>query len=148
MFINKKKLHLLQIAHEKYGTLEHPGREHNPDIIQFAHDIGLEWYQNDETEWCAIFTNWCLKQAGLKYLSSCVARHCLKLGKETLNPEIGDLVIYWRESKQSWKGHVGIFIRKVDNLIYTLGGNQSDMVCIKSYPSYRLLGYRDVTNVV
>jgi hypothetical protein len=31
------------------------------------------------------------------------------VGTKVAYPEPGDIVVFWRESPQSWKGHVGIF---------------------------------------
>ena len=47
-----------------------------------------------------------------------------------------------RERRNSWKGHVGIFINKLGKKIYILGGNQYNMVCIKPYHENYLIEYR------
>ena len=39
-------------------------------------------------------------------------------------------------------GEFSSYIAERDGLIYTLGGNQSNSICIKPYPKERLLGYR------
>jgi hypothetical protein len=54
----------------------------------------------------------------------------------------GDIVVFWRESIKSWKGHVGFYIREKDGWIYTLGGNQANQVKISAYPKSRVLSYR------
>ena len=78
------------------------------------------------------------------YTGKLNARSWLDIGMETNNPQPGDVVVLWRESKNSWKGHVGFYINRVDDEIFILGGNQDNQVKISGYPSSRLLGYRVV----
>ena len=54
------------------------------------------------------------------------------------------IAIFWRESPESWKGHVGIYINEDDGNIFLLGGNQGPnrSVMIQRYSMDRLLGYR------
>ena len=64
-------------------------------------------------------------------------------GEAVDDPQEGDVVVLWRESRDSWKGHVGFFSGYDDNGdIKVLGGNQGDSVSIKSYSKNRLLGFR------
>jgi peptidoglycan hydrolase-like protein with peptidoglycan-binding domain len=70
------------------------------------------------------------------------------VGTKVTNPEPGDVVVYWRESINSWKGHVGIFMgfSKDGSLVYTLGGNQGNAVSISAYKADEVLGFRRLTN--
>jgi uncharacterized protein (TIGR02594 family) len=70
------------------------------------------------------------------------ARSWLTVGGETSEPEVGDIVVLWRESPTSWKGHVGFYVRETEHLIFVLGGNQHNQVGINGYGKHRLLGYR------
>ena len=67
-------------------------------------------------------------------------------GVKVNQPNPGDLVIFWRDSPNSWKGHVGIFLGfdEETKTVITLGGNQDDRVKIKKYPINQVLGYRSV----
>ena len=143
--INKSKLFLFQTAVKEFGVMEIPGEKNNPRILQYASDVRMNWVQNDELSWCSIFINWCAMWSGCKMSNAPDARSWLKVGAKVETPEIGDIVIFWRESVDSWKGHVGIYVNRIDDFIYVLGGNQGNMVCIKSYPAERVLGYRDIT---
>ena len=126
-----------------YGLKEVPGKEHNPKIIEFFKDIGHEWVKDDETSWCSTFINYLALKAGLEKSGKLTARSWLKVGKPISNPVIGqDIVIFWRVNPNSWQGHVGIYSGEDEDHIFTLGGNQSNMVCIKPYKKYQLLGYR------
>src|SRR4030042_359047 len=142
--INKQKLYLVQIALGEYGNMEFAGDKNNPEILKYFNDKDIIPNKNtsDEESWCSVSLRWCCKKAGLPYSDSKVARDWLNIGDPTTTPELGDIVIFWRELIDSWMGHVGIFVRELDGLIYTLGGNQGNMYCIKAYLKSRVLGYR------
>lgn len=72
------------------------------------------------------------------------ARSWLLVGEEIVDPKLGDIVVFWRESLESWKGHVGIFIGFSEDKrrVFCLGGNQRNKVCILPYDAERVLGYR------
>lgn len=140
--------HIL-IALGESGQKEVVGNQDNPEILKYFDALGFDGSKlKDETSWCAAFANWVLKQAELPYQKTLNARSFLKLGEkiEEGNQALGDIVVFWRESKDSWKGHVAFYIRETDNWIYCLGGNQSNTVKVSAYPKYRLLEYRRVTN--
>lgn len=140
---------LIDIALSQYGQVEIPGKEHNPEILKYfsATDSPASLI-SDETSWCSAFVNWCAKEAGLERTNKLNARSWLSIGTPTDEPQMGDIVIYWRESKNSWKGHVGIFINKINDEIWTLGGNQGNRVSIVAYPDSRLLGYRTLNSIL
>ena len=132
---------LLNIALSQYGIKEVPGEENNPEIMKYFREIGHDWVQGDETAWCSAFVNWCAKRRGFEYSGKLNARSWLKVGAKVNTIGSADIVVFWRESKDSWKGHVAIPIREDDGYIWCLGGNQSNMVRISAYPKGRLLGY-------
>ena len=76
------------------------------------------------------------------YTGKLDAKSWLDLGMETNDPQLGDVVIFWREDKKSRKGHVGFFINRIGDEIFVLGGNQDNQVNISSYVASSLLGYR------
>jgi uncharacterized protein (TIGR02594 family) len=133
---------LLQIAIKEYGVKEIVGGNHNPIILNYFKEIGHNWVTTDETAWCSAFINYCALKAQLPMSNKLNARSWLSIGKPVDKPLQGDLVIYWRESPDSWKGHVGIYISDDGKMIETLGGNQRNRVCIMPYMKSQLLGYR------
>lgn len=139
---------LLEIAMSQYGVQEIPGKQHNPAIVNYSKEIGYGGIIDDETAWCSIFMNWVALKAGLERSKKLNARSWLKVGEKVTEPRQGDVVIFWREKKDSWKGHVGIYISH--NLrgdsVYCLGGNQGNMVKIETYSVSRILGYRRLGN--
>ena len=137
-------LHILTFASSQLGQKEIVGPEHNETIVGYAQDIGLDWVSDDETPWYAIFMSWCAKQAKLSYPKSALARSWMHEGNPTANPEPGDAVIFWLESIDSYKGHVGLFLgySNDQSRVYCLGGNQGNQVSISAQPAANLLGFR------
>ena len=136
---------LFKIAIAELGQKEVAGSSNNPDIVNYAHECGFSWVNDDETPWCSIFINWVAMKAGLKQSKKLNARSWLLVGVDVSeNPEPGDIVIFWRETIDSWKGHVGIFFgySKDGARVYCLGGNQGNQVSISGYSKDNVLGFR------
>lgn len=139
---------MLSLASEFIGLQEVKGSVNNPVIVSMFKEIGFKWVKNDETAWCSCFINYCAKKCELSMSNKLDARSWLKVGEEIKYPLPGDIVVFWRESKTSWKGHVGLFLgyNKAGN-IFVLGGNQGNEVNITLYNSERLLGFRRLLNI-
>ena len=137
-------IRLILIALNEFSTHGIPGIENNPRVLQYFSDIGQKWVKDDETAWCAAFMNWCLFKAGVQGTNSLMARSFLNYGFETNMPVLGDIVVLWRINKTSPYGHVGIFIREKNGMIYILGGNQANSVNITAFPKEQLLSYRRI----
>jgi len=145
MILNQiNKMKPIEKALSQYGIRETVGKKHNQEVLKYFHLIGHEWVTTDETAWCSAFVNWACKMTVRKHSGALNARSWLTIGDHVCNPELGDIVVLWRDKPSSWKGHVGFFVRQTKSWIYVLGGNQSNKVCIKAYPKSRLLGYRRV----
>lgn len=137
----------IEIALSQYGTTETPGSQHNPEVLKYfeaTRYAGVDWI-SDETAWCSAFANWVAHKAGAHKSGELNARSWLAVGDAVTDPEPGDVVVLWRESKNSWKGHVGFYVNEDDQYIYVLGGNQRNQVNIQAYAKTRLLGYRRIT---
>ena len=130
------------IASNEIGVKEVSGTKANPRIVEY-HDTTGKW-SSDEVSWCGSFVEWCLKQAGIKGIGAegAGARNWLDFGFETKTPKKGDIVVFWRESLSSWKGHVAFYSHETSTHIYVLGGNQSNAVNVSAYPKSQLLEYR------
>jgi len=136
--------HVLE-ALKEFGVTEIKGSADNQKILDYFNELGFNGEQlKDETSWCAAFVNCILKRANKPYLRKLNARSLMQVGEKVDVPQLGDIVIFWRESKQSWKGHVGFYISEDKNKINVLGGNQTNKVCIMPYSKYRLLEYRRI----
>lgn len=140
----KPRIAMYLQASEFIGLTEIVGEEHNPQILTFFQDTGHNWVQTDEVAWCGAFINWVALKCNCQRSFKLDARSWLKKGEEIMEPQLGHVVIFWREKKDSWKGHVGLYAGEDKTRIYCLGGNQGNRVNITRYPKGRLLGYREM----
>lgn len=138
--------YLVEAALAEYGEKEIKGRRHNPRILEYFEAIQWPYEKSDEIPWCGVFMYFIAQAVGAETPrrdQAIAARGWLSVGEEVSEPQLGDLAIYYRGSKNGWEGHVGIFIRKISpKLDLILGGNQGDQVCIREYDSSKILGYR------
>lgn len=116
----------------------------NADIVQYFADVGHAWVKDDETAWCAAFMGSMLKRAGFPHTGALNARSYLEWGAPIALDEAreGDVLVFWRGSRDGWQGHVGFFVRREGKNLIVLGGNQSDQVNEQAYREARLLGVR------
>lgn len=136
-------MNIINKALSEYGVKEIVGSKDNQRIIKYFNEIGFDGQKlKDETAWCSAFANWVAKTTGYEYSGKLTARSWLSVGESQSTPRLGDVVVLWRESPDSWKGHVGFFIKATKYYVYVLGGNQRNMVCIKAYPKHRVLDYK------
>lgn len=135
---------LLKIAFQELGTEEIKGDKDNPEVVKYATETGIAGINNDEIAWCSTFVNWVAMKAGLQYSKKPNARSWLNVGKKVTAPEPGDVVIFWRESIQSWKGHVGFFLgfSQDKKRVYCLGGNQGNRVSVSAYRTAQVLSFQ------
>ena len=135
---------LLKIAFNELGTEEFAGDKHNPEVLKYAKDTKIAGVTTDEIAWCSTFVNWVAWKAGLQISGKANARSWLNVGTKVSIPEPGDVVVYWRDSPQSWKGHVGFFLGfSLDKKrVYTLGGNQGNRVSVSAYRIENVLSYQ------
>ena len=140
-WVGSKQPKWLVVAKRYLGLAEIKGGRHNAKIIQFWKRCKLA-FRDDETPWCAGFVGGVLEECGIRSTRSGMARSYLRWGEEC-EPETGAIVVYWRGSIDSSSGHVGFVAGPTaGGFIPTLGGNQGDRVCVKSYPASRALGFR------
>jgi len=137
---------MLKTALSQYGVKEIVGEEDNQTIVNYAKEAGFSWVDNDETPWCSIFMNWVALRAGYERSDKANARSWLNVGEKVESPVTGDVVVFKR-GNSSWQGHIGIFVRTDGDLVYVLGGNQSNMVNIKPYNKNKVLGYRRLKKI-
>lgn len=126
------------------GTREVVGPVDNPIIMDWAEDLNLAVYSSDEIPWCGLYCGHCfgstLQDEALPS-NLLGARRWQNFGGEC-TPQFGSILVFWRSSPQSWKGHVGIYWAEDRTHYHVLGGNQSNAVNIKRLPKTRLLEAR------
>ena len=97
--------------------------------------------------WCSIFCCWALESCGIRSTRSASSQsfrddpNFVKLD----GPAFGAIVVYWRAPRAQGVGHVGFYQKENSTHIFTLGGNESDMVkeewLPKAASSFGLEGY-------
>lgn len=126
-------------AYKHIGVKEIKGHAHNPVIVGFWKAARLAGIKNDEVPWCAGFVGAMLETAGVRSARSDSSRAYLKWGVPIKEPIPGCIVVFQRDGG----GHVGFVVGR-DHMgnLGVLGGNQSDAVNIRTFPTDRVLGYR------
>lgn len=131
----------LAVARAELGVRTFPVGSSNPRITQYHGCTGIAGY-DDKANWCSSFVGWTLAQCGLGGTGSALARSWLAWGDGMDEPKTGCLAVLWREDPQSWKGHVGFFLRHEGDQVVLLGGNQLESVREHRYPRDTVLAYR------
>lgn len=140
----------LQEAFKLIGTREKPGVGSNEAINGWAKDLNLHDYTDDDIPWCGLFVAHCVgSQLPDEQLpgNPLGARNWQKFGS-SVQPGLGSIMVFWRESLHGAKGHVGFYWAEDDEAFHILGGNQSDEVSIKRVAKNRLLQARWPKTVV
>lgn len=142
---------LLNVALTQIGIEEIAGAKDEPEILKYFAELGFDAEKlKDETAWCSAVLNYLCKKADLPHTGKLNARSWLSVGVPVENPKPGDLVVFWRGNNPDEtiagshlkKGHVGIYMNKRNGLVWTLGGNQSNMFIMSPYSESKVLGYR------
>ena len=116
------------------GVEETPGPANNPTIMQWAKSAGLDKaYTADIIPWCALFSTYVTLQAGFDPPSMPLwALNWKDFGQPAPDgiPMLGD----WLVKERKGGGHITMYAGESDRYYYCLGGNQNDMVTIRTYP--------------
>lgn len=97
--------------------------------------------------WCAIFANAMLEQSGVAGTRSASSQSFRSHPGfvQLQGPAPGAIAVYWRGTPDSGLGHVGFYRGEDAARVWTLGGNENDMVQIEALPkqsaSFGLIGY-------
>lgn len=124
------------------GVREKPGPADNPVILQWAKELGgaiAKAYTHDSIPWCAEFIGISLKHGNVKWLDSLWAMDYAKYGVKLAGPAVGAVCPMTRVGG----GHVAMLVGRDRAGNYVMvGGNQSDMVCIRSFQRSRASIFR------
>lgn len=127
---------ILVQAVKQLGVKEFVGKEHNPIILGWAKNLGLERiYTNDEIPWCGLFIAECCRAAGLEVVERPLwALNWNKFGNRVSDPMLGDVLTF----KRNGGGHVGIYVGEDKTHYHVLGGNQANAVNVVRIAKSRL----------
>lgn len=122
-----------------YGIKEKLGDANNPEIIQWAKEVGQSQYVLDSIPWCGLYMAIVCKRAGKEIVDNPLwARNWAKWGDKSPAPMLGDVLVFTRGSG----GHVGIYVGEDSSAYHVLGGNTTDSVSIARILKTRLLAAR------
>jgi uncharacterized protein (TIGR02594 family) len=130
-------------AENLLGTREILGSRSNPVILDWADSLDIH-YGSDDVAWCGLFVAHCIgstMQDEVLPSNPLGARQWVRFGDPT-EPRLGAVMVFWRETPASDKGHVGFYTGEDDSAYRILGGNQSDKVCLTWIAKNRLLKAR------
>ncbi len=125
------------------GTREVGGDASNPEILDWADGLGID-YADDDIPWCGLFVAPCVGstlQDEVLPTNPLGARNWNKFGS-SVDPQLGAVLVFWRSSPDSWKGHVGFYRGEDSDHFFVLGGNQSNSVNVAKITKDRLLSSR------
>jgi uncharacterized protein (TIGR02594 family) len=122
------------------GEEEIPGPVDNPEIVAFHRSVD-DGIVGEGIAWCSSYVNWCIDPF-FAPTNSRAARSWLNWGVGLGVPVYGCICVLWRESPESWKGHVGFYLGAIGNDVLLLSGNDSNEVTARRFPKSRVLGYR------
>lgn len=127
--------HLLK-ALELFGVTETVGSVHNPIIMGWAKELGLEKvYTADEIPWCGLFAAIVIHRAGRPVVKDPLwALNWNKFGVQVSKPMLGDILTFSRNGG----GHVGFYVFETPTHYGVLGGNQGNQVSIVQIAKSRL----------
>ncbi len=131
----------MTVARAEQGVAAWPEGASNPRITAYHAGTNITGY-DDKASWCSSFVHWCLGQVGVAGTGSALARSWLDWGEALEAPRPGCIAVLWRDTPDSWRGHVGFYLRHDAQLVWLLGGNQLGSVCENAYPLECVMAYR------
>lgn len=131
----EKSPRILVQAVKLIGTKEIVGKQHNPIILDWARELGLKMYTNDEIPWCGLFIAYCAHKAGVEVVDAPLwALNWAKYGTHVNQPMLGDVLTFKRDGG----GHVGIYVGEDRTHYHIIGGNQGNQVNVMRIAKTRL----------
>ncbi len=118
----EKSPQILVQAVKMLGTKEIVGEKHNPVIMGWAKELGLQRvYTADEIPWCGLAVAYAAHKAGVQVVDKPLwALNWAKYGNRVKEPMLGDILTF----KRNGGGHVGIYVGEDKDCYHVLGGNQ------------------------
>jgi len=134
---------MLVEAIKHYGILEKPGKGSTVDITNWAKEVGVSgWYNDDDIPWCGLFVGVVAKRCGYPFPASklLAAREWINWGVPVTpgREMLWDVLVFSR----SGGGHVGFYVGENEKAYLVYGGNQSNAVGFAWIDKSRLLGAR------
>lgn len=119
-----------------YGTKEIVGKQHNPVIMGWAEEVGLQnIYVADEIAWCGLAHAVVCQRSDKPVIKDPLwALNWAKWEDEVDEPMYGDTCTF----KRPGGGHIGLYIAEDKSTYHILGGNQGNAYNITRIEKVRL----------
>ena len=128
----------MPIALGELDVAEIPGPRDAPRVVQYHQATSLA-ASDDEVPWCASFTGWCLREAGVTPTGSAAARSYEAWGQPVLR-RYGAIIVLSRGAPTS--GHVGFYVDEDATRLWLLSGNTGNKVCVAPFAKDRIVACR------
>ncbi len=140
----------MKIATSYLGTREAVRGRSNPVVEKMFQRVTGKVYDAIDTPWCAAFVGDVLEEDGQPSTKALNARSYLHWGEEVSNGidnwddvQEGDIAVIWRgKCDDKVTGHVFFVLETTPERVKGLGGNQSDMVCVRWFDKAKVLSVR------
>ena len=155
---NVLKIALSQLGYHEGEAGDYSGGnfKSSANCTEYAR-IYSKTYENHCFDWCATFVNWCLNQAHVDYaygemgcqrwiedflIPQGLYQKSIAHGG-TYTPKPADLIFFDWDKNGYWSDHIGIVLYTTSTTVFTIEGNTSDNVGLKSYPlkDAQIVGY-------
>lgn len=132
----EKSPKILVEAVKMLGTKEVVGKQHNPVILAWAKELGLDKvYTADEIPWCGLAVAYAAYKAGVQVVDKPLwALSWANYGTKVTEPMLGDILTFKRDGG----GHVGIYVGEDKDCYHVLGGNQGNAMSVTRILKSRL----------
>ncbi len=129
----------IKFALDELGVKEKRGKiASNPRVEQYHDTVGLPWAK-DDVPWCGAFVGFCMLKAGYKIPKDAARALSWKSwGKSAGKPVFGAIAV----KKRRGGGHVTFVVGRDGDILYCLGGNQHDEVCVSRYKKSVFIDFR------
>ncbi len=139
-FLDKEKAPKVLVEAIKLdGIQEIVGSKHNPIIMDWALELDLKDYKNDEIPWCGLFVAIVIKRAGFDVVKNPLwAANWSKFGTKQSEAHLFDILVF----KRPGGNHVGFYVGEDDTCYHVFGGNQGNKVGVTRIEKSRLTSIR------
>lgn len=116
----------LRKALTQVGVVEKGKNNWGPEVSEYLRAAGISF----PAAWCMAFVHWCYEKVGMDFQHANLASVGFfadwadRMGWETSSPTRGDIVAF-NFNADLWPDHVGIVVRRLGGLVYTVEGNTS-----------------------
>ena len=127
----------MDIANSKKGLHE---RHHNRELFAWLRSDGAGVGDPAKIPWCGDFVETCIALAlpdEVLPANPYLASNWTKFGNP-VSPRYGAILVFWRGSPSSWKGHIGFYVSEDATHYHVLGGNQSNKINVARISKKRL----------